>query len=283
MIKNNKDEVIETFNQAIQQAFDVPTIYKKEGSNRYIPIRLKDHFTLNSDGDNEHIFIKSLNATDEQKLSTIEILIKFKWKMLRLSSPIQILSYKSQENQETYIEFNFNKSELLKILKKIDSEFSFDLELDNLKEIQIDHLGLVTEDKPSKNDTDFVVRNRDLDHQEIKIQNKKLKAEILEKDRKIKELESLSKKSETDLISLIFDETATDRYAPDLVSAIKLWEQVYINSSNDDSHTNKANYWIQKNTGYNESDNGGRVAIDRIREITTPFKDWGHKRNKKIK
>ena len=118
MIKNNKDEVIETFNQAIQQAFDVPTIYKKEGSNRYIPIRLKDHFTLNSDGDNEHIFIKSLNATDEQKLSTIEILIKFKWKMLRLSSPIQILSYKSQENQETYIEFNFNKSELLKILKK---------------------------------------------------------------------------------------------------------------------------------------------------------------------
>lgn len=42
------------------------------------------------------------------------------------------------------------------------------------------------------------------------------------------------------LLSQIFDESATERYAPDLALSIKLWEHIYITNPKSDSHTNKA-------------------------------------------
>ncbi|MEG0603752.1 MAG: hypothetical protein RR487_04500 [Acinetobacter sp.] len=82
------------------------------------------------------------------------------------------------------------------------------------------------------------------------------------------------------LLDLVFDETATERYAPDLVLSIKLWESIYTHTPKNDSHSNMANQWIENNTSYSETQTGGRSSIDRIREIATPFNDWGNKRNK---
>jgi len=107
----------------------------------------------------------------------------------------------------------------------------------------------------------------------------KLKTELLEKEQKIKELESLPQKDDKDLISLIFDESATERYAPDLVLSIKLWESVYINNPKNDSHSNKANTWITSNTGYEQN----KPSATKLREITTPFISWSTHRDKNYK
>lgn len=95
--------------------------------------------------------------------------------------------------------------------------------------------------------------------------------------------EKKSHNNTENLIDFIFDESTTERYAPDLVHAIKLWEHIYINNPKNDSHSNMANQWIENNTSYSENQTGGKSSIDRIREITTPFGDWGNKRNKNHK
>lgn len=112
-------------------------------------------------------------------------------------------------------------------------------------------------------------------------ENTKLKAELLEKDKKIKELESIPQKDGTDLLRLIFDETATERYAPDLVLSIKLWEHTYITNPKNDSHSNKADTWLGNNTGYDTAKKQGSAS--KIREITTPFVNWGNLRDKNHK
>ena len=117
--------------------------------------------------------------------------------------------------------------------------------------------------------------------QQLKLENEKLKAELAEKDQKIKELESLNPKNDMDLLSLIFDESATERYAPDLALSIKLWEHIYITNPKSDSHTNKAIKWLESNTGYEVSKKAGSAS--KIREITTPFVSWGNLRDKNYK
>lgn len=114
---------------------------------------------------------------------------------------------------------------------------------------------------------------------ELLIEVEKLKSELLEKEEQIKELELSKTDNNTDLLTLIFDENANERYAPDLVSAIRLWEHLYITNPSDDSHTNRANGWIRKNTGYDGLEKDS--SSSRIREIASPFKEWGGKRNKK--
>ncbi|WP_461949292.1 hypothetical protein ACOKOP_13885 [Acinetobacter baumannii] len=114
--------------------------------------------------------------------------------------------------------------------------------------------------------------------QQLKLENEKLKAELAEKDQKIKELETLSPKNDMDLLSLIFDETKTERYSPDLVLAIKLWEHVYIVNPKDDSHSNKADTWLRANTGYDVDKKAGSAS--KIREVTTPFINWSIHRDK---
>lgn len=101
---------------------------------------------------------------------------------------------------------------------------------------------------------------------------------VAEKEERIKELESSHQKDDVDLMSLIFDETATDRYAPDLAYSIKLWLDIYVYHPKADSHNSKANTWIKKNTPYNgEQDD---TATRRVREIATPFNDLHISRKK---
>lgn len=111
-------------------------------------------------------------------------------------------------------------------------------------------------------------------------ENIKLKAELVEKDQKIKELESLNLKKNTDLLSLIFDETSKERYAPDLVFAINAWRSIYIDNPKTDSHNNKANTWISNNTPYSGEQED--TATRRLREVISPYSEWKDTR-KKIK
>ncbi|WP_372403181.1 hypothetical protein ACDW34_11275 [Acinetobacter piscicola] len=95
------------------------------------------------------------------------------------------------------------------------------------------------------------------------------------------ELSVLRESRKNNLLDLIFDETVTDRYAPDLVSAIKLWEHIYIMNPKDDSHSNKADTWLKTNTGYDVDKKAGSAS--KIREITAPFINWSTHRDKSYK
>ncbi|WP_240921568.1 hypothetical protein [Acinetobacter sp. SA01] len=115
---------------------------------------------------------------------------------------------------------------------------------------------------------------------ELSIVVERLKLELLEKDYQIKELKSSQQANQTDLISLIYDETKKERYAPDLVFAINAWKFLYIdNKETEDKHSNRVNYWIKKNTPYQKIES---VEVKRLREITSPFESWHIDRKNKF-
>ena len=121
--------------------------------------------------------------------------------------------------------------------------------------------------------TDLAFDMTEIENSDLKEENQQLKL-------KIQQLEAewqIIQDDKPDLLTLIFDDTQTDRYAPDLVLAIKLWEDLYINNPRRDSHSNKANLWIDENTGYGDTSKG------KLREITTPFINWSTHRDKKYK
>ncbi|WP_227428857.1 hypothetical protein [Psychrobacter sp. I-STPA6b] len=92
----------------------------------------------------------------------------------------------------------------------------------------------------------------------------------------LKQLEQ-AQSSQPNKLDIIFDDTF-EHHAPDLKHAINLWLDLYANGEiKEDSHTNKANQWIKKNTNY---DDNAISSTNRIREISTPLKDFGAKRSK---
>ena len=107
--------------------------------------------------------------------------------------------------------------------------------------------------------------------------------EINQLKAKIEQLESEqlhSKKKSENLLNLIFDQSQTDKYAPDLVYAIRLWESLYIdNTASTDKHSNRSNYWIKTNTPYQ---NETSIEVKRLREITSPFEFWHIDRKNKF-
>ena len=119
----------------------------------------------------------------------------------------------------------------------------------------------------------------------------RLRAVVMDKAKTIKNLQESIRQLEADqpigksepnnLLDLIFDESATERYAPDLALSIRLWEHIYITNSNTDSHSNNANSWLKSNTGYDVAKKQGSAS--KIREITNPFLKWGTQRDKKYK
>lgn len=122
--------------------------------------------------------------------------------------------------------------------------------------------------------------SNNIELQQLRLENEKLKAELAEKDQKIKELELLKPKDDMDLLSLIFDESATEIYAPDLANAIKLWKHLYVeNNAENNSHSSRANYWIGKNTPYKGESS---VEVKRLREVTSPFNSWHNERKNKL-
>lgn len=83
-------------------------------------------------------------------------------------------------------------------------------------------------------------------------------------------------------LALVFDSTNAN-YAPDLVHALNLWLDLYHRNPKDsDRHTNKANIWLKNNTAYEYVERGD-TAMNRIREIATPLKDFGQQRAKEPK
>lgn len=149
------------------------------------------------------------------------------------------------------------------------------------KNVSIKFLQEVAEFEPNQELGEDIVKSFNNQSDLVKELNEeieKLKAELLGKDQKIKELESLSYKEDTDLLSLIFDKTEKERYSPDLVLSIKLWEHVYIVNPKDDSHSNKADTWLKANTGYDVGKKAGSAS--KIREITAPFINWSTHRDK---
>lgn len=120
-----------------------------------------------------------------------------------------------------------------------------------------------------------IIQNPKL-HAVQEISNDKLKTELKKKD---VEIELLKRKiqsfQQNDLLNQILDEQHPF-YALDLARAIQLWKHAYIGATKEDSHTNKANLWIIKNTNYDINKSSG----SRLREITTPLKDWNPQRTK---
>lgn len=153
---------------------------------------------------------------------------------------------------------NENLKEYLKTKNMIIDGFNDDLEIDNAN----------------------TPKNTDIESQ-TKIDT--LKAELVQAQERVKLLESKQEQLEqSNLLDLIYDDTAQERYAPDLVTAIKLWEHLYINNPRlTDSHSNKADTWLKNHTGYNVAKKVGSAS--KIREITAPFVNWSTHRDKKYK
>lgn len=110
-------------------------------------------------------------------------------------------------------------------------------------------------------------------------ENENLKSKIQELIAQQNNIQTTVQEAKTGLLSLIFDESATDRYAPDLVLSIKLWKAIYIDNPKNDSHSNKANNWISLNTDYELT----RPSATKLREITNPLVNWSTHRDRNYK
>jgi len=160
-------------------------------------------------------------------------------------------------------------SKLNLLIKNLNNEIAGLKEIINGKEVEVKQL---IKDIEKEREISVVSRS-DQSHAEN---------EILKLQKRVKQLEAdqvLERTEYSELLSLIFDETATERYAPDLVLSIKLWESIYINNPKNDSHSNKANSWISINTGYDLS----RPSATKLREITTPLVNWSTLRDRNYK
>ncbi|MFW1851083.1 hypothetical protein ACG9XR_10985 [Acinetobacter guillouiae] len=138
-------------------------------------------------------------------------------------------------------------------------------------------------------DSDIIIKGFNEDAKSISDNEKKnlrfkineLEKIIIDKDIEINELKVTKLNKESSLLEQIFDHSKEDSYAPDLALSIKLWESIYITNPKEDSHTNRANHWITNNTSYPIEEKN--PSSSRIREITSPLKEWGSKRNKGFK
>ena len=139
------------------------------------------------------------------------------------------------------------------------------------KDIKIEKL---KEDVQKENGDAFILC-MDLDKAKQDMKQLKAKIEQLESEQLANSLKS------ENLLDLVFDESRTERYAPDLVHSIRLWEALYVdNTASTDKHSNRSNYWIKTNTPYK---NETSVEVKRLREITSPFDNWNSDRKKKLK
>lgn len=118
-------------------------------------------------------------------------------------------------------------------------------------------------------------RERDQHKQQVEqlqVENEALKQRVFE-------LENKNNSDEPDLLNKIMNSKDNKYYAPDLALAIQLYKHLYIDNTLKDSHSSSANYWITKNTNYDQTKQSG----NRIREITAPFIGWNSQRDRKFK
>lgn len=148
------------------------------------------------------------------------------------------------------------------------------------KETVVYYTDKTASDKQKKLQSEIAELKECLAEQKHQVQNKSkelttLQVELDEANARIKDIESQSNNGK---YPSVFDKN-NEFFAPDLAHAINLWLDTYGNGKKkDDSHTNLANQWIKSNTNYNENSDGYKQVENRIREITTPLKDFGAKR-----
>lgn len=115
-------------------------------------------------------------------------------------------------------------------------------------------------------------------------QNTPEQQEIAELKKELADLkEQLKQKADNNINSLLtaIHDKSHEYHAPDLSHAIRLWNDLYIDGMiGSDSHSHKANLWVNKNTSY--GDNPDNSSIKRLREVSTPLKDFGGQRQKEI-
>ena len=164
-----------------------------------------------------------------------------------------------RENQELAIKIKQLEQKLMQETAQsqlLESDYqSSQNEIRNLKSIisEKDKTIQKLKDEKQKENGDVFCLSMDLNNANEDFKQLKIKYEDLEAKFLINSL-PLS----TSLLEQIFDETVAERYAPDLVSAIKLWEYIYItNPKKEDSHSNKADTWLKNNTSYDTKKKGG--------------------------
>ena len=154
----------------------------------------------------------------------------------------------------------------------------------------IEHVKLVESDKVKQlesvkadndnltarlNKASDIYRQNQSEIKELKVQLEKVSADNAALNEQLSN--KIDAPADDSILQTILDESRED-HAPDLKHAIKLWVDLYIHDGiKGDSHSSKANIWIKNNTNYAESANS---SIGRIREIATPFKDFGAKRSR---
>lgn len=184
-------------------------------------------------------------------------------------------------------EIRFSKRELESYITSIQPDNDND-------DYFIEHVKLVNDDKLKQldslktendklnarlNKASDIYRQNQSEIKELKAQLKKVNADNAVLN------EQLSNKIDApadDLtLQTILDESHNE-HAPDLKHAINLWIDLYINKGvGGGSHSAMANNWIYGNTGYESSTESSPVK--RLREITTPLKDFGGQRPKEVK
>lgn len=156
----------------------------------------------------------------------------------------------------------FKKQEILQLIQSYDSSFSFDEK---------------TTDQQLNTEQDNICKTNPM-----QARIAELEQQLQAKDERIAELENETIGQSNEL-EKIRDEHG-EHYAPDLAHAVNVWLELYANGKQkDDSHTNLVKQWINKNTGYMDTQDGYSQVEKRLQEITTPFKEWGNKRNKNHK
>ena len=104
----------------------------------------------------------------------------------------------------------------------------------------------------------------------------KLKKEIANLQ---KQLEERNDTPAYDTLLTAIHDKSNEYHAPDLSHAVKLWSNLYIDGLiGTDSHSNKADRWINSNTSY--GNNAEDSSVKRLRQVSTPLKDFGGQRKR---
>lgn len=148
---------------------------------------------------------------------------------------------------------------------------------------ELSHLKALFSSKGDKIPAPTVTQTQPPDNDQLIKELAAAKAEITKLENQLAKAktEQTDTPADDNILQTILDESH-DEHAPDLKHAVKLWIDLYINKGvGGGSHSAMANNWIYGNTGYENSTDSSPVK--RLREITTPLKDFGGQRPKEVK
>ena len=200
--------------------------------------------------------------------------------IVSLNNPIFVDVYRDKPNFAKYFQFYLYSFELINSWYKAgilgDSELiPADLLKEILKKNKI-HIQNFNAHIVVMEEGNLTVEHKRINQQIEEI--KDLKATIANLQDQIDLLKTEQSEENNNFLKVILDDTDHERYAPDLAYAIQLWISEYVNNPKADSHNNKANIWIKKNTPYNGDQDD--TPTRRLRDITSPYSGWRPDRKK---